>query len=451
MNRGNLSRRGFMQASIAALTASGLPLWYAREIVAAEDAKPTRTPKDKYRVGVVGCGSPASRSMQVYGASKPVKELEWVAVCDVDARHLKRAEEFFAKEKHTVKGFHNYQDVTRHKDVDIVLCATPDHWHALVAIDAMRHGKDVYCEKPLTLTVEEARAVMQVAKETGRVLQTGSQQRSDARFRLACEIVRNGRLGKLTTVTTVLPQGLNAGPFKPAPVPKELDWDTWQGPTLETEYVPERCHFSFRYWTEYSGGTLTDWGAHHNDIALWGIGSETGPESVEGKLLLKPVPGGYTAPAAYEATFTYANGVVHRCVSTTASTVTGGAAKGQPGELPHGVRFEGPDGWLFVTRGKIEASKPELLNDKFGDKELRLPVSNDHMGNFFDAVKSRKEPICNAEVGHRSASVCHLAGIAVRLGRKLKWDPAKEEFVGDKEANALVAREQRKKWSYETI
>jgi predicted dehydrogenase len=235
-------------------------------------------------------------------------------------------------------------------------------------------------------------------------------------------------------------------------VPKGLDWDAWQGPTAEREYVPERCHFSFRYWTDYSGGTLTDWGAHHNDIALWAIAPETGgPESVEGKLLLKPVPGGYTAPAAYEATFTYANGVIHRCISTTASTITGAPAKGKPGEMPHGVKFEGTDGWLFVTRGKIEASKPAILNDKFGAKDVRLPVSADHMGNFFESVRSRKQPICPAEVGHRSASICHLAGIAIQLGRKLKWDPVKEEFVRDKEANALLARQQRKKWSYESI
>jgi predicted dehydrogenase len=289
-------------------------------------------------------------------------------------------------------------------------------------------------------------------KEHKRVLQTGSQQRSDARFRLACEVVRNGRLGKLTTVTTILPQGLNEGPFKTAPVPKELDWDAWQGPTPEHEYVPQRCHFSFRYWIEYSGGTLTDWGAHHNDIALWGIGPEVGgPETVGGKVLLKPVPGGYTAPAAYEATFTYPNGLVHKCITTTASTITGSPAKGKPGELPHGIKFEGADGWLFVTRGKIEASKPEILNDKFTEKDVRLPVSTDHMGNFFAAVKTRKEPICAAEIGHRSASICHLAGIAIQLGRKLKWDPVKEDFVGDKEASAMVARQQRKQWSYESI
>ncbi len=433
----NLNRRDTLKAVVAA----GLPAWFATELVAAED--PPKKADEKPKIALVGCGGMGrgdAVNAQRFGTV--------VAVCDVDSGRAGQASKQFG-------GAKVYTDFRKlleaEKDVAVVLNGTPDHWHTLVNLAALKAGKDVYSEKPLTLTIDEGKRVVAAVKQHKRVLQTGSQQRSDAKFRLACEVVRNGRLGKLTTVTTVLPQGLNAGPFKPAPVPKELDWDAWQGPTPETEYVPERCHFSFRYWNEYSGGTLTDWGAHHNDIALWGIGSERGPESVEGKLLLKPIPGGYTAPAAYEATFTYANGVVHKCISTTANTVTGGPAKGQPGEMPHGVKFEGADGWLFVTRGKIEASKPEILNDKFGEKELRLPVSNDHMGNFFESVKSRKQPICDAEVGHRSASVCHLAGIAVRLGRKLKWDPAKEEFVGDKEANALVAREQRKKWSYETI
>ena len=432
-----LDRRDALKALIAA----GLPAWSAAEMMVPDD--PPMKAGNKPGIALVGCGGMGrgdAANAQRFGVV--------VAVCDVDSGRAAAAAKQF-------NGANVYADFRKlldaEKGVSVVINGTPDHWHTLVNLAALKAGKDVYSEKPLTLTVDEGKRVVAAVKEHKRVLQTGSQQRSDARFRLACEVVRNGRLGKLATVTTVLPQGLNAGPFKPAAVPKELDWDAWQGPVAETEYVPERCHFSFRYWTEYSGGTLTDWGAHHNDIALWGIGSAAGPESVEGKTLLKPVPGGYTAPAAYEATFTYAGGVVHKCVSTTASTITGGAAKGQPGELPHGVKFEGADGWLFVTRGKIEASKPEMLNDKFGEKELRLPVSNDHMANFFEAVKSRKQPICDAEVGHRSASVCHLAGIAAKLGRKLKWDAAKEEFVGDKEANALIAREQRKKWSYETI
>jgi predicted dehydrogenase len=432
------------RAVLKAAAAAGLPAWFAAELARAQDPPKKEKDGEKPKIALVGCGG-----MGRGDANNAKRFGTIVAVCDVDAGRAAEA----AKQFGVTKVYADFRKMLEaEKDVSVVINGTPDHWHTLVNLAALKAGKDVYSEKPLTLTIDEGRRVVAAVKEHKRVLQTGSQQRSDARFRLACEVVRNGRLGKLTAVTAVLPQGLNAGPFKTAPVPKGLDWDAWQGPMLEVEYVPERCHFSFRYWTEYSGGTLTDWGAHHNDIALWGIAPESGgPESVEGKLLLKPIPGGYTAPAAYEVTFTYASGVVHKCISTSASAITGVPAKGKPGESPHGVKFEGDGGWLFVTRGKIEASKPEILNDKFGDKDVRLPVSNDHMGNFFESVKSRKEPICPAEVGHRSASVCHLAGIAIALGRKLKWDPVKEEFVGDREANALVAREQRKKWSYETL
>ncbi len=428
--------------TVLAAAAAGLPAWFASEFVRAEE--PPQKTGEKPRIALVGCGSMGR------GDANNAKRFGTIAaVCDVDSRHAAQASKQFG-------GAKAYTDIRKlleaEREVSVVVNATPDHWHSLVNLAALKAGKDVYSEKPLTLTIDEGKRVVSAVKEHKRVLQTGSQQRSDARFRLACEVVRNGRLGKLSTVTVVLPQGLHAGPFKTAPVPKELDWDAWQGPTGQTEYVPERCHFSFRYWTDYSGGTLTDWGAHHNDIALWAIAPEGGgPESVEGKLLLKPVPGGFTAPAAYEVTFTYGNGVVHKCISTTASTITGAPAKGKPGELPHGVKFEGSDGWLFVTRGKIEASMPEILNDRFGERDVRLPASTDHMRNFFESVRSRKQPICPAEVGHRSASICHLAGIAIHLGRKLKWDPVKEEFVGDKEANALLARPQRKKWSYETI
>jgi predicted dehydrogenase len=426
--------------TVLGAAALGLPAWLAAEVAAQE---PPRKAGDKPKIALVGCGS-----MGRGDASNAQRFGTVVAVCDVDAGRAAQVSKQF-------NGATAYADFRKlldaEKEVSVVINATPDHWHTLVNLAALKAGKDVYSEKPLTLTVDEGKRVVAAVREHRRVLQTGSQQRSDARFRLACEIVRNGRLGKLSTVTVTLPQGLHAGPFKTAPVPKGLDWDAWQGPTAEIDYVPERCHFSFRYWTEYSGGTLTDWGAHHNDIVLWAVAPESGgPESVEGKLLLKPVPGGYTAPAAYEATLTYANGVVHKCISTTASTITGASAKGKPGEMPHGIKFEGPDGWLFVTRGKIEASKPEILNDRFGEKDVRLPASTNHMGNFFESVRSRKQPICPAEVGHRSASVCHLALIAIQLGRKLKWDPVKEEF-GDKEANALLARQQRKKWSYETI
>jgi len=433
-----LDRRSVLKSAAAAL-----PAWFVSELRAVDDPpKPT----EKLKIALIGCGG---RGRGVAGEASKFGTV--VAVCDVDTSHAAAASKQF-------NGAKQYADFRKlldaEKGVSVIVNGTPDHWHTLVNLAVLKAGKDVYSEKPLTLTIDEGKRVVAAVKETGRVLQTGSQQRSDPRFRLACEVVRNGRLGKLTKVTTILPQGLTAGPFKTAAVPKDLNWDFWQGQAPEHEFVPERSHFSFRYWSEYSGGTLTDWGAHHNDIALWGMGLDrTGPVSAEGKLLSKPIDGGYTAPAAYEVEFIYANGVVHRCISTTSSGVTGSPSTSgvKPGDQPHGVKFEGTDGWLFVTRGKIEASKPEILNDKFTDKDVRLMVSNDHMGNFFDCVQSRKKPICEAEIGHRSASLCHLAGIAVRLGRKLNWDPVKELFVDDKEANRHVAREQRKPWSYDMI
>ena len=317
----------------------------------------------------------------------------------------------------------------------------------------MNAGKDIYSEKPLTLTIDEGKRLVEAVRKSGRILQTGSQQRSDPRFRLACELIRNGRLGKLTQITTILPAGFNQGPFKTAEIPKELDWDFWQGQTSRHEYVPERCHFSFRYWLDYSGGTMTDWGAHHNDIALWAMGLDrSGPVTIEGKSLTKLVAGGYTAPSDYEVEYTYANGVRHRCISTTANTVYGSQARApKPGELLHGVKFEGPEGWIYVTRGKLEASAPELIKEPLTAKKFELYQSNDQMGNFFECIRTRKQPICEAEIGHRSVSICHLGGIAIRVGRKLNWDPAKESFVNDREADGYLAREMRKPWSYETI
>jgi predicted dehydrogenase len=230
-------------------------------------------------------------------------------------------------------------------------------------------------------------------------------------------------------------------------VPPELNWDYWQGQAPAVPYVKERCHGSFRYWLEYSGGTMTDWGAHHNDIALWGLGLErSGPVAVEGKALVKMIAGGFTAPSEYQVEYTYANGVSHTCLSTNADNPSGGGV-GQGRR--HGVKFVGADGWIFVTRGKIEASQPDLLTQPLANRKEQLYLSNDHMGNFFACVRSRAQPICDAEIGHRSVTVCHLGVIAIRIGRKLNWDPDKEIFVNDKEADEFVAREQRKPWTYD--
>ncbi len=346
----------------------------------------------------------------------------------------------------------DYRAVCDLPEIDVIINGTPDHWHTLVNLRAVGNGKDVYSEKPLTLTIDEGRRLVDAVHKSARILQTGSQQRSDPMFRLACELVRNGRLGKIERVRVWLPMGSHGGPFPEKPVPAGLDWDFWQGQTPQVAYVPERCHGTFRYWWDYSGGTMTDWGAHHNDIALWGLGKErSGPVSVEGQALLPPIPGGYTAASQYRVKYVYDDGIEHLCHSTAADGPAGTVmGELQVGEKHHGVQFEGQEGWIYVTRGKIEASAPDLLTTPLPAGATQLYASDDHMANFFDCVASRQPPICDVEIGHRSAAVCHLGVIAIRLGRKLTWDPAAQVFVGDAEANSMLAREMRKPYTLDT-
>jgi predicted dehydrogenase len=410
---------------------------------AAQSAVPT-SPNDKPNIALIGCGGQGRSD-----ANAAAKFGNIVAVCDVDSTRAEKA----AAQLAGAKVYSDFRKVLERSDVHAIINGTPDHWHTLINLAAFKAGKDVYSEKPLTLTIEEGRRLVEAARKSKRILQTGSQQRSDARFRLACELVRNGRVGKLQHMITSLPAGPRRGPFQKADVPAGLDWNVWQGQTKEHDYVPERCHMNFRYWLDYSGGTMTDWGAHHNDIALWGLGFErSGPISIEGKQLIPPIEGGFDAPGEYRVDYVYANGVTHRCQSTT-SNGPDGSNRGEPrdDELPHGVKFVGSDGWIFVTRGKIEASKPELLSEPLAKKKVALYVSENHMGNFFDCMRSRKAPICEPEIGHRSVSVCHLGVLAIRLGRKLHWNPAKEQFVGDKEADQFLSRPQRKPFTYAMI
>jgi predicted dehydrogenase len=281
-------------------------------------------------------------------------------------------------------------------------------------------------------------------------LQTGTQQRSDERFRLACELVRNGRIGKLKEVNVWLPAGLREGPFAAEKVPAELDWDFWLGQAPRVDYVAKRCHLYFRYWYDYSGGTMTDWGAHHNDIALWAIGLP-GPVNVEGKPLTDTIPGGYTAFSEYEVKFTYSNGVVQNVRTTKADNIFGGVE--DPKGQRNGVRFEGSEGWIWINRGNLKASDPELIKTPLPDSAVRLYQSNDHMGNFFECMRTRKAPICDVETGHRSAAISHLGAIALRTGLKLQWDPLAEKFTGPttEEATKLVAREMRKPYDYSFV
>ena len=430
-----IPRRDFLKTTAAA----ALPAWFlAQEADAAPEAAGSLSPNEQIRIGLIGCGG------QGRGDARNAKRFgNVVAVCDVDDSHIANAKKDFPD----AEGYGDFRKLLERKDVDVIICGTVDHWHTLVSMAAMKAGKDIYCEKPLTLTIDEGKRLVQTERETGRILQTGTQQRSGREFRLAANLVRAGRIGKIEKAEVWLPAGLRQGPFEETEVPEGFHYDFWQGQTPAVPYVKERTHFSFRYWWEYSGGTMTDWGAHHNDIVLWALGHDgSGPVSIEGKQLVDMIPGGFTAASEYDVTYTYADGVVHTCKSTQGSEWWGGVK--DKNLQQHGIKFIGSDGWIWVTRGTIQASDPDMLKEELPESAPRVYESRDHMGNFFDCVKSRETTICPAEVGHRSASLCHLGVIAIRLGRKLDWNPVKEQFVGDAEANGYVAREMRKPYDY---
>jgi len=433
-----------MRHCAAVAAAAGVPAWFIERQLSAATRR-ALGPNDRPGVALVGCGG-----MGRGDANNAARFGNIVAVCDVDARHVEAAAKQFTKDGKTPATFSDFRKVMESPEVDVVITGTPDHWHTLINMAAVKAGKDVYGEKPLTLTVDEGKRLVQLVRQHSAVLQTGSQQRSDGRFRLACELVRNGRIGKLKEVNIWLPAGLREGPFKPEPVPAGLDWDRWLGQAPMVDYTPKRCHTYFRYFYDYSGGTVTDWGAHHLDIARWAVGLE-GPEEIEAKALAEPVPGGYTAYSEYEIRMKYANGVVQNVRSTRADNIFGGVE--EPEGQRNGIRFEGSEGWIWITRGNFKASDPDLVKKPVPEDAEKLYASDDHMANFFDCVRSRKRPAADVEIGHRSASACHLGVIALRTGKKLKWDPAKEQFVGEHaaEANRYLAREMRKPYDYSYV
>lgn len=441
-----VSRRSFLRTCSAAAAATGLPLWFVEEeLRGAATSAPPPSPNDRPAIGLVGCGG-----MGRGDATNASRFGDIVALCDVDETHLEAAAKQFAKAGKAPAKYGDFRKLLEQKSIDVIITGTPDHWHTLINLAAVKAGKDVYGEKPLTLTIDEGKHIVEAVRQHQRVLQTGSQQRSDARFRLACELVRNGRLGKLKEVTVWLPAGLREGPFQPQPVPSGLNWDFWQGQAPAADYLKQRCHLYFRYWYDYSGGTMTDWGAHHNDIALWAIGLP-GPVAVEGKPLAQPIPGGYTAFSEYDVQFTYANGVVHRVRTTRADNIYGTVE--DPQGQHNGVRFEGADGWIWVNRSELRASDKSLITTPLPEDAPRLYKSDDHMGNFFACVRSRKSPVADVQAGHRAASVCHLGNIALRTGLKLQWDPVAEQFTGDsaREASPFLSREMRAPYDYSFV
>ena len=407
LDRGNLSRRGFMTRSVAALTAAGLPGWFAVEqfgasVRAAEDNKAPGA-NEKLNVGVIGVGPRPRRSNDLYGAAKRFKHVNFTAVCDVDGRHRDHAVKQYKGDGYEVKAYEDYRDLVASKDVDAVIIAVPDHWHAIVASAALRANKDVYCEKPLTLTVAEALAMKKAVAETKRVLQTGSQQRTEmgGKFRLATEFVRAGRVGKVETIECRIGDNPQSGPIKEVEPPKELNWDMWLGPASKVPYRlangKTNCHYEFRWWYEYSGGKMTDWGAHHIDIAQWMLNMDgSGPTTVEVIDAAKPYDkgDGYNCHKTFKVRHAYANGakveVSHGAGSTVKGLVdtNGTVRKGDLSGGENGVLVKGDKGTIFVSRGLLLASDKEHLRTAQGrpeavpDAPANLPGSTTHDGQL---------------------------------------------------------------------
>ena len=393
--------------------------------------------------------------------SKSFKFADFACMADVDENVLgDNIQKAAKRQDKKPDAYKDYRKVLERKDVDAVMIATPDHWHTKIAVEAMYAGKDVYCEKPLTLTIDEGKLIERVVKETGKVFQVGTMQRTESgqRFLQAIALVRSGRLGQIKRVTCGI-NGMSASPTIPvAPVPTGLDWDLWLGPAPKVDYraLPEmrkgygggvplysNCHYAFRNWHEYSGGKLTDWGAHHVDIASWALGaSDTGPSRIKPLSFTLPVEykdghpvvqDQYNAATKFKIQVDMPNNVEMIITS----------------EGDNGILFEGTKGRFFVNRGKIVGKPVEELStnplpDNAVEEVYGGKVSENHTANFIEGIKSRSQPISDVWTHNRMLEICHLSNIAMRLNREIQWDPAKREIVGDSQANAFLSRENRK-------
>lgn len=438
-----LSRRTLLSRSLYAGLFSGLAAKSYRSTFAAE------APSERVRVGMIGVGNQGGprNNMRYF-----LNHIE--SMCDLDAKHLAEADAFLKKEaNHSATLTDDYRRLLDDKDLDAVVVTVPDQWHALMSIEACQAGKDVYCEKPLTLVIGEGKPMIEAARKHGRVVQTGTMQRSGLEFQFATDLVQRGQLGRVTKVNVTLP-GPNwidraGSPVPDSAPPEGFDFDRWLGPAPLRPYNANRVHYLFRFFWDYSGGQQTNFGAHHLDIAQWGLGmDESGPVSVEGSAVFQP-EGWYETPDRTDITYTYASGVVMNC-----RQVPGASSKEQ------GTEFIGEKGSLFVWRGGVRVSSPAVLEGvevpaplSLEGNVASLPSSESrtanyaHINNFLECVKTRGTPAADISIGHRSATVCHLGNIAVRTGKKIHWDPKTESIVGDDETARWLTKEYRKPYT----
>ena len=395
-------------------------------------------PSNRVTIGLIGCGGMGNGDLR---NMMNIEGTQAIALCDPDKNNLNRTKE--RVEKHYAKDIESgkfkgvmttgdYRELCARKDLDAVIVATPDHWHALATLEAVRNGKDVYCEKPITHIFSEGQAVYKEVAKRKAIFQVGSQQRSQTRFRLAAEAVMNGLIGKVTEVKVGLPTGRTTDiEGKVAEeIPAHLDYDTWVGPSRMLPYNSKRLHWNWRWCLDYGGGQLMDWIGHHNDIAHWGLEMDkSGPVKVEAKEFRYPEKGMWDNPIDYKVVSTYKAGY----------TVTiSNRHKLGPDGRNMGTEWRGENGWVYVDRGAIAASNREWLAEKTDRGPKKAYKSTHHQRNFIEGVRTRKDCICNAETGHRSATPGHIAYVSQALGRPIKWDPKKEVVVGDDEAEKML-------------
>jgi predicted dehydrogenase len=413
-------------------------------------------PSNRINVGAIGVGR-ISRGHDLPGIWQ-FDQAQIMAVCDLDAKRVDQAKSLIngvyskktGKPYDGVTGYHNYHELLANKDIDAVVISTPDHQHAILAVDAVHAKKDVYLQKPASLTIAEGRAMSNAVMASGQILQIGSQQRSWKQFHRACELVRNGRIGEVKHVEIGLPGDPSGPDAPPMPIPSNLNYDAWLGSTPEVYYTEMRVHpqdgFSRPGWLrceQFGAGMITGWGAHHVDTAHWGMNTEyTGPIEVWGTAEF-PDHGLWDVHGKFLTHAIYSNGVTMDI----------------SGDFPNGIKFYGTEGWIFVTRdemvtptdsGKpaaapqpLTASKPKILWSVIGPDEVHLYQSDDQHGNWLECIKSRKAPTAPAEIGHRACSTCLIHHIAMKTKRRLYWDPIKEHFKNDDEANCMLSRPQR--------